>query len=332
MPLAALPHNTMPLAAAMPTEAAPSPPSKLALAGSTSPDRAVPAGGAGGAGGASPTFTPVAKPRHHDGDLASSDVLNPVSCSLPPARCPPHTHSAFARDSVPSHACVCSGAQRTLIQCLYLPKDEETLTASATQTRLFKEKGAMVSNAIILVEGNISAGKSTLCNSVSCSLPPAQQHARGLRGSALIARVSTLQQAVHRAHRIYLTLALAGDLQLGKVMGLKVEQEPTETNPYLCKYYQGAILPLVQSRGPRRCIWRLGLERGGRQGCWATTLIQRIVLAADPKRWAYPMQIWLLRQRYYVYATAPVTALLYRAPRHTLASEPPSWNRVIFKK
>jgi len=158
MPLAALPHNTMPLAAAMPTEAAPSPPSKLALAGSTSPDRAVPAGGAGDAGGASPTFTPVAKPRHHDGDLASSDVLNP--------------------------------------------------------TRLFKEKGAMVSNAIILVEGNISAGKSTLCNS------------------------------------------------LGKVMGLKVEQEPTETNPYLCKYYQ------------------------------------------DPKRWAYPMQIWLLRQRYYVYLNA----------------------------
>ena len=35
------------------------------------------------------------------------------------------------------------------------------------------------------------------------------------------------------------------------------------------------------------------------------------------------MQIWLLRQRYYVYATAPVTALLYRAPWHTLASEPP---------
>ena len=70
---------------------------------------------------------------------------------------------------------------------LYLPKDEETLTASATQTRLFKEKGAMVSNAIILVEGNISAGKSTLCNSVR---------------SALIARVSTLQRCIARIEYI----------------------------------------------------------------------------------------------------------------------------------
>lgn len=67
---------------------------------------------------------------------------------------------------------------------------------------------------MIIVEGNISAGKSTL------------------------------------AHK------------LGEVMGYRVFLEPTNTNPYLAKFY------------------------------------------ADPVKYALPMQIWLLRQRFRTYLQA----------------------------